>query len=128
MRSLAWMEMRQWLILCVIVDDICGATNSTRLFQEFESHMKEQPVTGGHEIEWFLNNKFVRDRVSRTISISFQARIEGMMAEHLPDEMRRVKYPPTPCHPHIDQLQTAPEIDMSPERFKKLWYKDRWLC
>ena len=113
-------EGDEWLILCVVVDDISGATNSKRLLADFDSHMKIHPVTGGGEIDWLLNTKFVRDRASRTISLSFEARIEGIMMEHLPDEMRRSKYPPTPFNPQLDHLASASEMSLSPERYKKL--------
>ena len=82
--------------------------------------MKVHPVTGGGEIDWLLNTKFIRDRASRTISLSFEARIDGIMMEHLPDETRRSKYPPTPFHPHLDHLASAPECSLSDERYKKL--------
>ena len=113
-------EGDEWLILCVVVDDVSGATNSKRLLADFDTHMRKHPVTGGGEIDWLLNNKYIRDRAARTISISFRARIDAMMLEHLPDEMRRVKYPPTPCHPHLDNLASAPEIEMSSERYQKV--------
>ena len=101
-----WRRSRDiYILACVIVDDLLlvvkGGESIVDLWWQ---HMSQQWKLKRLPIDGFLNNEIYWLCDGRIVLICMATRIAEMMHEHLPEEMENTEWPPTPCHPKLQQL------------------------
>lgn len=89
------------LLLCYIDDVAIASTKGNPHVEEVLNHLRSKfTVTGGEDIEWYLNMKIERDRVKGTLGLSQKAYIDNLLESFFEVSPDQIKHRDTPWDPN----------------------------
>lgn len=101
------------ILLCYIDDVAIASTKGNPHVEEVLNHLRSKfTVTGGEDIEWYLNMKIERDRVKGTLKLSQKAYIDNLLESFFEVSPDQIKHRDTPWDPnYYPTKQSCPTTD-----------------